>query len=483
MHVYAREWTMMNSTCSKSLSLSVIRISSRISMCRMMRSFILVSLALVCLAGVCVAGLPAPRHHHQHQHHQATSRLSDLPTSCEGTQNNLPVIDFDAAGNAKLVKSVENGTLWTVTPENATNPLLVMHIYGDSYSQGYAYGQLLTDQILDMLPKLYAWAQQEYHIDRATMDVLLDMTRNTTKGYTPKWHFDFLQGLSDGSAGAISYVQIWRIAMIPELIKAACSIVGAWGQATADGGLLQLRALDWGPTSPLPQYALLTTFHQTDGSYTYTTLGWAGLYGALTGWSSSNLAVGEKVWASYKKLQNIYGYPWTFMIQDMLRFDSDVDAALSRVATGTRTCAIWLGLGQGARPNPRDPSVTLPANFKLVGDSFEEVHIYNPENGPVYPNHDYFPDLLFADKHVQPSGHACMNDLMHWGYGKFSAKDIFQTVTALQQTGDMHIAVMDFDAATLHVANANAPPTYSPAYNNGFVKFDMKTLWNAQPKY
>jgi isopenicillin-N N-acyltransferase-like protein len=224
---------------------------------------------------------------------------------------------------------------------------------------------------------------------------------------------------------------------------------------------------------------LLTTFHPNDGSFAYTTLGWAGMYGTITGWSSSNLAVSEKVWDAYKGIDNIFGYPWTLMLQDMMRFDSDIDEALARLGQSVRTCAIWLGLGQGARPNPRNPNVTLPADFKLVGDSFEYLHIYNPENFPIYPPaHDYFPQLLFVNKHVQPSKETCMNDLMHWGYGSLQASDFYTTITALEETGDMHIAVMDFDAKKLYIANAQPMPNNSPAYNNGFIEFQADALWN-----
>jgi isopenicillin-N N-acyltransferase-like protein len=178
-------------------------------------------------------------------------------------------------------------------------------------------------------------------------------------------------------------------------------------------------------------------------------------------------------------LDNIIGYPWTFMLQDIMRFDADIDEALSRIGGATRTCAIWLGLGQGERPNPRNTSATLPADFKLVGDSFEQLHIYNPENFPIYPpEHDYFPNLLFVNKHVQPSRESCMNDLFHWGYGQLTAPIIYETITALEMTGDMHIAVMDFDEKQLYVANASPMPNTSPAYNNGFVQFDAAALWN-----
>jgi len=407
--------------------------------------------------------------------------LGPLPSSCKGVPNSQPLVVYDES-TAKLLAQVPNGTLSAVMPAGAVTPLLVLHLHGDDYSMGVAYGSLLRAELAEMVPATYAYFSQEYNVSTELAHELLDMTRNTTKDFTPQWHFAFMQGVADGSGGVVSFIDVWRIAMIPELIKATCSIMGAWGPATATG-LLQLRALDWGVDGPFQNYPLLTTFHPTDGSYAYSSLGWAGLYGTLTGWSSSNLAVSEKVWYEYAGLDNIYGYPWTLMLADILRFDPDVDAALARVATGVRTCAIWLGFGQGERPNPRNAELPkLPAHFTLVQDSFEEVHFWNPENFPygkyAQGAHDYRPGVLFVDKKVQPSGAQCMNDVIGWGYGQWTAPMVFETLTALEQTGNMHIGVMDFAAQQFYVANAAPMPNPTPAFQNGFVQFDMNAIWS-----
>lgn len=52
-----------------------------------------------------------------------------------------------------------------------------------------------------------------------------------------------MQGLADGSG--IPVDKIIQVQMIPELIRAHCSMVGAWGDAITNttGSLYQLRAL------------------------------------------------------------------------------------------------------------------------------------------------------------------------------------------------------------------------------------------------
>jgi hypothetical protein len=193
-----------------------------------------------------------------------------LPSSCQGSPNTVPLVTYSAE-TSTMLGSVANGTLSSVMPTGATVPLLVLQLYGDSYSMGQAYGQLLAPQLAEMIPAAYDYFASKYNLPTWLVNDVLDLTRNTTKDFTPQWHFDFMQGVSDGTGGNTTFLDFWRIAMIPEAIKATCSIIGAWGPATATGGLLQLRALDWGTDGPFQQWPLLATFHPNDGSFAHTT--------------------------------------------------------------------------------------------------------------------------------------------------------------------------------------------------------------------
>lgn len=52
-----------------------------------------------------------------------------------------------------------------------------------------------------------------------------------------------MRGIADASG--VSLALLRRVHMIGELTKGTCSMFGAWGKATPDGNLIQLRALDW----------------------------------------------------------------------------------------------------------------------------------------------------------------------------------------------------------------------------------------------
>ena len=111
-----------------------------------------------------------------------------------------------------------------------------------------------------------------------------------------------------------------------------------------------------------------------------------------------------------------------------------------------------------------------------------EVNIYNSRNFPTYENHDLFESLVFVDKHTQPSHDPCLNSLMHLYYGKLTPEVMMSNVTALFETGDMHIAVYSFQDNLMYVSNAspmigNDTSSVIPAYNRPFIRLNMTTLF------
>lgn len=61
-----------------------------------------------------------------------------------------------------------------------------------------------------------------------------------------------MRGIADGAE--ISYHALKRLNILPEYIKAGCSLAGAWGDATSNRKLSQLRALDWDRKAAMLKY-------------------------------------------------------------------------------------------------------------------------------------------------------------------------------------------------------------------------------------
>jgi len=147
----------------------------------------------------------------------------------------------------------------------------------------------------------------------------LDLDYLATLIFTPLRYNEELRGIADASG--ISFTNLTRMNLYPELTKASCSIVGTWGSATEGSKLAQLRALDWNSDMPINQNPLITIYHSTEpGSFPFANIGYAGLIGSITAMSSQGIALSEKVWLPPKNESidtSYFGKPWMYVLRDL----------------------------------------------------------------------------------------------------------------------------------------------------------------------
>lgn len=113
---------------------------------------------------------------------------------------------------------------------------------------------------------------------------------------------------------------ITRLNIFPEFIKAACTVAGIWGSASAFNRTLHMRALDWDAENPINKYPLLAIYHPSEkGTQKHVNIGYVGFVGVLTG-MSEKVTIGEKVWlpAKHSVKMTRFGNPWTYVLRDLL---------------------------------------------------------------------------------------------------------------------------------------------------------------------
>jgi len=158
------------------------------------------------------------------------------------------------------------------------------------------YGQGMVVDFLDnfSVPKIASIALYRKAVLPLAFWVL-DLNWKIALPYIPQRFIDEMQGIADGSEGKIDYDILRRINMIPEITQAACTILGAWGEATESNTLLHLRALDWDENAPVSQYPSVIIYEPSEeGSNTFANIGFAGLIGVLTAMSKNGISAGEK---------------------------------------------------------------------------------------------------------------------------------------------------------------------------------------------
>jgi len=64
-------------------------------------------------------------------------------------------------------------------------------------------------------------------------------------------------------------------------------------------------------------------YHPEAGNgHAYAVLTWSGFVGAITGYSSVEMGICEKVWLNYKGKSSRAGIPFTFLLRDILQYDT-----------------------------------------------------------------------------------------------------------------------------------------------------------------
>ena len=254
---------------------------------------------------------------------------------------------YDAAKYTTLVAKIPNGVLYTVRAPDAA-PLDVCHVFGTAGERGEAQGRLISARIrgfldvqmptfykqqiaslvgqLDNLPKWLQVAIRALAENSATkaFDLALGYVEQVQRQYNTASGLNLYEEI-DGIARGVCAVatedgvrcdpvalsdQIRKLNMLPDLIKMQCSMLGAWGDATPTGSLVQLRALDFGG-GPFANNSILFVHHPSnvvvgsggaardvagtaDKPAPFASLAFPGFVGVVTG-LSPHVALSEKV--------------------------------------------------------------------------------------------------------------------------------------------------------------------------------------------
>ena len=331
----------------------------------------------------------------------------------------------------------------------------MLHVYGSAYERGEAHGELLGVKLLDFtetalpnffkeyvgelaqqigtLPKwlqdiilkLLPYAEQEAP---KIFDLALEYVELVQRKYNHGSLYDEMDGIAHGacaaaakagrSCDAAAYAKrLQKINMLPDLIRMQCSMLGAWGGASPGGSLVQLRALDFGG-GPFANNSVLVVHHPsapttvaahrpsaaaaaaaaaaaTPPPQPFASLSFPGFVGVVTGFSPS-VALSEKVndvadgtpapKGSYE------GRSTSFVIRDMVERAPTKEAAHAIALNATRTWTVWLGVGDAASQR-----------MLVIRYTRADAPAYNETTVPSLTGQPAIPDVVYVDKHPQPS--------------------------------------------------------------------------------
>eukprot|EP00658_Telonema_sp_P-2_P032909 TRINITY_DN24262_c0_g1_i1.p1 TRINITY_DN24262_c0_g1~~TRINITY_DN24262_c0_g1_i1.p1 ORF type:complete len:489 (+),score=146.71 TRINITY_DN24262_c0_g1_i1:90-1469(+) len=410
------------------------------------------------------------------------------PAGCNGQSKpgppNLTPIYEDAP---VFQSSVPNGKHFVVG--DGDDKIDVLHLYGTPYDWGKAHGQLMKDKLQRFFPEVEAYMETQLiakaanstflaWVAKVGVNAALDMSYEVTKQYTPAYAMEEIQGIADGSGVDVSRVR--RLMWIGELTRGHCSMFGAWGNATASRGgkLLQLRALDWDVDGPFKNYPALVVYHPANQSYghPWANFGLVGWTASITGMSSAGLAISE-IGVSYpdpsfgRSFPLTPGYPFGFLLRDILQHDRTLQQATNRILTAKRTAELILGVGEAER--------NQFLGFEYAPDA---VRIFDDRNlEPLEQWHPRISEVVYWGMDwVCPNDNSMLSHQLQALHGNITADNTIREIVPYVQTGDLHIAVYDHSAMTMYVATAAGDGESGPAnaYQRQFIKLDLAAAFS-----
>ena len=422
--------------------------------------------------------------------------------------NSTPNSIYDAMKYATSIGQVENGVLYQVNaPESAS--LKVVHVFGNATERGFAYGQLLADQMLHFLDvDLIEFYKSE--VDQIPLNTLppwlVSVIKGLLKDAAPQvfdlalgWvldqQIDFIkagkanvvqegQAMIDGVCATLKneprcqnatskakLVQsLLQMNMLPELIRMQCSMMGAWGKATDNGHLTQLRTLDFGP-GPFANNSILVV-HHPDSTFSFASLSFPAFLGAVSGFSE-HISFSQKVddvTNSSRPKGTYKGQAVSMVIRDILQFSTSKEDSVHIAQKAKRTWSVWMGVGD----------YTSDQFLVMLYDE-DAASPYNDQTLPLLTNQTGFTDVAYIDKHPQPSPHVLMPQLVNQSYGHINSTMMAQNFPRLMQSGDVHVLAYDFAAkkALISTGINNSTGGYIRlACDSPFLSFDMEKLWS-----
>ena len=439
----------------------------------------------------------------------------------EGERTNDTPIQEITADKLNLLRQMDDKTGSLYQYADDQNSFMVLHLYGSPYEMGYAHGSLMKAEVNSFVTTIWSYLKSEIDsgmpqklpkavrsfVEEHGMAIALDKTESWTKPHTPSYFYEELQGLCDGAALSKDDCQtLIRIHMLPELTKGSCSFVGAWGKATEDGKVMQVRALDWDVDGPFKDYPQITVYHPksdvppsfinskekniistsaSDAPVTeFATIGFTAFVGAVSGMNNRGNAISE-IGVSFPDdsfgqgtdntpKEKLKGEPFVFVLRDLLQLDSSIEEATTHLTNIERTCNLILGFGDGQ--NSKKVS-----GFQYSGrvlNPYEDTNLL-PANSTWHP---VIEDAVYNGMDwLCPAYTDVLGQQLNKYHGSLSPENMIHNILPTVQTGNLHIAVYDLTKMDMYVSFAResyrspTEPTY--AFQRGFFKLSGDILF------
>ena len=388
----------------------------------------LISLAF---AVVLLAGLIGCSRQHASQADDTSATIAQAPT--------------EVLVEAKPVK----GELSSIG--EGEDEIALLKVWGTPYEMGYAQGKLCADTIKGFYERTII----AMTLGAKVKPEVLDEAWAQMAPFVAERHKEEMRGLAEGAGVDLKLVH--RAHAIPDLSEFHCTFFGAWGDATGDGHLHQIRALDSATQAGI-QDAPALIVHKPADHNAFVNIGWLGFIGVVSGMNDKQIALSQIGEHFSDEVETLAGEPMPLLMRRVLEEASDLDAAIGIFKNANRTRSYLYCVGDAKIPEAR-----------ALRTSKDFCEVYGPDDHGDLS----LPNVVFWSMGCDSDWNQKVHDALKANLGEIAEQVGMSAIMKGLRTGSLHAVHYDVSDLELWVANATPGPEISPAYNENFVHFSL----------
>lgn len=329
--------------------------------------------------------------------------------------------------------------------------ITVLKLWGTPYEMGYAHGKLCAEKIKGFYGRLLGAMEQGMKVQSEVVDAAwAQMEPFVSENIKQE-----MKGLAEGAGVDIKLVQ--RAHAVPDLSEFHCTFFAAWGDATKDKHLHQIRALDYETQAGIQDEPALIVY-KPEGRNAFVEIGWLGFIGCISGMNDKQIALSEIGEHFSDDVETLAGEPMPLLMRRVLEEAGSLDEAIEIFKTARRTSSYLYCVGDAKIPEAR---------ALRTSRDFCEVFAPNDHGDLSLSN------VVYWSMGCDSGWNKKVYDVLKPKLGQIDQNTGMMDVMKGLGTGDLHAVAYDVTDLELWVANATPAPDNTPAFSQNFLRFSL----------
>ena len=190
----------------------------------------------------------------------------------------------------------------------------IVVVSGTPYEMGFSLGKHLKERAQETIIKMLGAAYKEDSVYLGQKNLL--QAWKTNEPFMDKRFIEEMEGFSEGSGIDLNLLKAAHT--VPMISPYSCSGVDAWGKATSNGHLFQIRNLDYSINAGLQTYPVVVIYKPKNG-VAHANIAFSGMMSSHTGINARSIVLGEIGESSRREAPyNLHGKHFTIMFRQIL---------------------------------------------------------------------------------------------------------------------------------------------------------------------